>query len=123
MIKERQRTNPRRLVLGTAALLLLTGCYWTDTTGTHHLVVGIGFGIITTTNRPGVEVFDSRILGGQFGPDRVGVGLMRHHSLLLDPALASNVVVSVKASPFGLTVKNFDPYSEARTYTTTTTQK
>ena len=91
--------------------LILSGCSWTDTGGTHRLIVGVGFGVITTTNRPGVEVRDSRVLGGEIGPEGVGVGWMQHHQVTIDPALASNVVVSVKANPFALTVKNFDPYS------------
>lgn len=86
------------------------GCSWTDKGGTHHLVVGIGFGVITTTNCPGVDVYDSRVLGGEFGPNGVGLGWMQHHRVTIDPALASNVVVSIKSSHLGITVKNFDPY-------------
>ena len=57
-----------------ALSMALSGCSWTDDGGTHHLIVGVGFGIITTTNRPGVEVHDSRILGGEFAPNSLGVG-------------------------------------------------
>lgn len=91
--------------------LIFSGCAWTDTSGTHHLIVGIGFGVITTTNRPGVEVRDIRFMGGEIGPDGAGLGWMQHHQVAIDPALASNVVVSIKSNPFALTVKNFDPYS------------
>jgi hypothetical protein len=102
----------RTILTGFCLLCLLaTGCSWTDKSGTHHLIVGIGFGIITTTNRAGVEVFDSHVLGAEAGPNGFGVGLLRHHRVAIDPALASNVVVSVNANPFSLTVKNFDPYS------------
>jgi hypothetical protein len=94
-----------------AAGLIVSGCSWTDAGGTHHLIVGIGFGVITTTNRPGVEVLDSRVLGGEIGTDDAGVGFMRHYRVAIDPILASNVVITIKANPFGLTVKNFDPYS------------
>jgi len=97
------------MVFGLCAAALC-GCHWTDESGTHHMIVGVGFAIITTTNRPGVEVQDSRFLGGEIGSDGVGVGWMQHHQVAIDPALASNVVVSVKANPFSLTVKNFDPY-------------
>ena len=45
------------------------GCSWTDKNGTHHLIVGIGFGVVTTTNRAGVDVYDARVLGGEIGPD------------------------------------------------------
>lgn len=105
------RLNILTVVCLCASSLLLYGCSWTDSSGTHHLIVGVGFGVITTTNRAGVEVRDSRVLGAEVDPDGGGIGWMRHHRVAIDPALASNVVVSVKASPFGLTVKNFDPYS------------
>ena len=85
------------------------GCSWTDKGGTHQLIVGFGFGVITTTNRTGVEVRDSRILGGEFGPDAVGLGWLEHHRTTIDPAIASNVVISVKASGMNVTIKNFDP--------------
>jgi hypothetical protein len=99
------------LALCLAPLLGLAGCSWTDTGGTHHLIVGVGFGIITTTNCPGVDVCDTHILGGEFGPHFVGIGWLRHHQVDIDPPNASNVVVSVKAGHMGITVKNFDPYS------------
>ena len=91
--------------------LIATGCSWTDKSGTHHLIVGVGFGVITTTNGAGVEVLDSRVIGAELGPNGAGLGLMQHHRVAINPALASNVVISVKSSPFALTVKNFDPYS------------
>jgi hypothetical protein len=88
----------------------LAGCSWTDKGGTHRLIIGLGFGLITTTNRPGVDVYDARILGGEFGPDGVGLGWMHHHRVEINPAIASNVVISVKAGHWGISVKNFDPY-------------
>ena len=98
-------------MVGVSAMAWFSsGCAWTDAGGTHHLIVGIGFGVITTTNRTGVDVLDSRVLGAEIGPDGIGVGWMRHHRVAIDPALASNVVVSVKVNSFGLTVTNFDPY-------------
>lgn len=103
--------KPKYLHLVAAiAAIAVAGCSWNDSHGTHHLIIGVGFGMITTTNRPGVEVRDSHILGGEFGPDGVGLGWMQHHRTVIDPALASNVVVSVKASHLGITVKNFAPY-------------
>lgn len=100
----------KAILLTFSALTLYAGCSWTDKGGTHHLIVGVGFGVITTTNRAGVEVRDSRILGGEFGPDTVGLGWMEHHRTAIDPMLASNVVISVKASGMNVTIKNFDPY-------------
>ncbi len=95
--------------LALALLLGLSGCSWTDRRGTHHLIVGIGFGIITTTNTAGVEVSDSSVLGLLAGQEGAGAGWMRHHRVVIDPALASNAVISVKSSPGRLTIKNFDP--------------
>lgn len=92
------------------AYSVLCGCSWTDSSGTHHLIVGVGFGIITTTNKPGLEVQDSHVLGAEGGLEGAGIGWIQHHRIIIDPALASNVVVSVNANPFGLMVKNFDPY-------------
>jgi hypothetical protein len=99
-------------VLGIGALALVaSGCSWTDKIGTHHLIVGIGFAVVTSTNRTGVEIRDDQALGLMVGPDSGGVGWMRHHRVVIDPERASNTVVSVKATPFSLTIKNFDPYS------------
>jgi len=94
-----------------AILAGTAGCSWTDKSGTHHLIVGLGFGIITTTNCTGVEVRDSQVLGAAVEADGAGIGWMRHHRVAINPTLASNVVISIKANPCSLTVKNFDPYS------------
>ncbi len=91
------------------SVLAQTGCSWTDARGTHHLIVGLGLGVVTTTNRPGVDVYDARVLGAMAGPDGVGVGWMQQHRVAIDPVLASNVVVSIKATPGSVTVKSFDP--------------
>ena len=106
--------------LPLASLLLLAGvggCSWTDKHGTHHLIVGVGFAVVTTTNCAGVEVIDSRSLGLTAGPQGAGVGFIQHHRVAIDPVLTSNVVVSIKANPFDLTVKTFDPYSTQVTNT------
>jgi hypothetical protein len=95
----------RLLVLGLGAL---AGCSWTDKNGTHHLIVGLGFGVVTTTNMPGVDVWDSRVLGALAGPNGASVGWMQQHRLAIDPLRASNVVISIKATPCSLTVRNFD---------------
>ena len=102
--------NKKHLLLAVlpALLLVSAGC-WTDKHGTRHrLIVGIGFGVITTTNQPGVEVSDSRVLGLQLGPDMVGAGYLSRHRVVIDPEIASNVVVSVKANPFDFTVTHYD---------------
>jgi hypothetical protein len=88
--------------------LLGGGCSWTDRHGTHHLIVGFGLGVVTTTNRPGVDVYDGRVLGALAGPQGAGVGWMQQHRVQIDPLLASNVVVSIRANPGSLTVTHFD---------------
>ena len=93
------------LCLGT-----VTGCSWTDKHGTHHLIVGVGFGLITTTNRPGVDVYESAVLGAAAGPDGAGIGWMRHHRVQIDPEMASNVVISIKSTPGKLTITNYAPF-------------
>lgn len=99
------------LLLLVFSVLAQTGCSWTDAHGTHHLIVGLGFGVVTTTNRPGVDVYDARVLGALAGPDGAGVGWMQQHRVAIDPVLASNVVVSIHATPGSVTVKSFDPYT------------
>lgn len=86
------------------------GCSWKDSRGTHYLVLGVGFGVITHTNTAGVEVIDSRLLGAHASPYASGVGWMQHHRVMIDPALASNVVISIGATPWSMTVSNFDPH-------------
>lgn len=88
----------------------LLGCSWTDKYGTHHLIVGVGFGLITTTNRLGVDVYESAVLGAAAGPDGAGIGWMQHHSVQIDPALVSNVVISIKSNPTSLTITNYTPF-------------
>lgn len=102
----------------TGLVLVAAGCSWTDKGGTHHLIVGIGFGVITTTNAPGVSVYESHVLGGELGPDFAGLGWMQHHQVQIDPALASNVVVSIKSTGLDASIKNFDPYQTNRIATT-----
>lgn len=97
-------------------ITLLTSCAWTDKNGTHQLIVGVGFGIVTTKNDPGVDIMDSRILGVEIGSFGGGLGWLQHHRVVIDPDLASNVIVSINGNPLGLTVKNFNPYSTALNY-------
>ena len=62
-------------------------CSWTDKGYTYHLIVDIGFGVITTISA-GVEVCESRILGGEFDHG-VSLGWMEHHRTAIDPATDS----------------------------------
>jgi hypothetical protein len=87
-------------------LLLLPAC-WTNESGTHHLIVGVGFGVITTTNYQGVSVLNSTIAGGEIGPYGFGVGLMNHHEVQIDPEIASNLVISVQSYPNRIIITNY----------------
>jgi hypothetical protein len=99
-----------RIVLSMLTVSLVTaGCSWTDKGGTHHLIVGIGFGVITTTNAPGVSVYESHVIGGELGPNFASLGWMQHHRVELDPSLTNNVVISINSHRYGLTVTNFNP--------------
>ena len=112
-IKLKQLRKPKAIVgTVTAAICICCGggCSWTDQSGTHHLIVGLGFGIVTTTNRPGVDVYDSAVLGAAIGPDGGGIGWMRHHRVQIDPDTASNVVISIKSTPGNLTITNYAPF-------------
>lgn len=87
-------------------IALLCGCSWTDRHGTHHLILGLGFGIVTSTNDVGVEVRDMRVLGAVVGPEGFGAGYVQRHRVVINPALSSNVILSVRATPCSLTVSN-----------------
>lgn len=97
-----------RKTLLLLSICMLAGCSWTDTYGTHHLIVGLGFGVVTTTNRPCVDVYNAHVVGALVGPSGAGIGWMLQHHTAIDPLKASNVVISIKATPCSLCVKNFD---------------
>ena len=104
----------RPVVLSTLLAAFAGGCTWTDKGGTHYLVLGLGIGVMTSTNAPGVQVSESRILGAEISPHLSGVGLLQSHRVEIDPSLTNNVVVSVNSHNGFLTVSNFNPYE---TYT------
>ena|ERR1017187_1243822 len=78
--------------------------------GTNHYVV-IGLGIVSVKEQQGVSVTDGSALGLMAGPQGMYAGWSQNHSVQIDPIAASNVVISISATPFSLTVTNFDPYS------------
>lgn len=111
---------PLWCLLAALITAVATGCSWSDGHGTHHLIVGIGFGLISTTNRPGVDVTDVHALGLTAGRAVVGAGWVHQRAVVIDPKLASNVVISIASTPGNLTVKNFAVESAiARTNQTT----
>lgn len=92
-------------LIGCAGSGRLGGLGWTDETGVHHTVI-IGFGMVSHTNGP-VTALDVRGLGLVL--DRgISAGLVQRHEVMIDPAIASNVVVSIQATPLTMTVKNYD---------------
>ncbi|HEY3864271.1 MAG TPA: hypothetical protein VGO59_20560 [Verrucomicrobiae bacterium] len=103
----RERRLPAFLSLILLCAAAGGGCSWTNQSGTHYLIAGIGFGVITTTNRPGIDVSNTRIAGMTVGPSGADVGLLNRHRVEIDPALASNVVLSVKLRTGNLTIKNY----------------
>lgn len=101
-------------VLWLALALVLCGCArpgrwggigWTDRHGVHHALI-LGFGAVSFTNGP-VSAQDVRAVGlvldGGFS-----AGWVQKHRVEINPNQASNAVVAIKATPFGMTVKNFD---------------
>ena len=62
---------------------------------------------MNTKAQCGVSVQDCRALGLVFGQS-VNAGLVQQHEVEINPEAAGNVLVSVKATPFSLTVKNFE---------------
>ena len=92
---------------------MLAGCTWTDRRGVQHtLIIGVGHVSRVATN--GMTALDVRALGFVCDPG-VHLGLVQTHQVEIDPNVASNAVISIKASPFSLTVKNFNPYEPNHT--------
>jgi hypothetical protein len=73
----------------------------------HALIIGFGHVSRVATN--GVTALDVRALGIACDPG-FHVGLVQKHRVEIDPNVASNAVISIKATPFSLTIKNFNPY-------------
>lgn len=65
---------------------------------------------MTSTNAPGVQVSESRVLGAEFSPHFSGVGLLQTHRVEIDPSVTNNVVVAINSRNGVLTVTNFNPH-------------
>jgi len=102
---------PKQLVFGLLLLGGVVGCSWSDKYGTHHLVIGIGFGEFTSnTNNPAVQVSESRIAGAELGPGFSGLGLIQHHRVEIAPDLTNNIVIKINSHHGVLSVTNFNPH-------------
>ena len=75
---------------------------------THRIIIGIG--VVSTGQQPGVSVQDCRALGLVCGQGGLQAGLSQQHDVAIDPKIAEDVVISIRATPFSLTVTNFNPY-------------
>ena len=98
------------LLLGMIMTSMI-GCTWQGPNGTNHLIFGVGFVLITTTNKAGLDARQTTGIGALAGSEGVGLGFMSYHRVMIDPEAASNVVVSIKTHPGSMTVKNFDSFS------------
>jgi hypothetical protein len=79
----------------------------------HHLVIGIG--MVSTKEQQGVSVEDARILGLMIGKGGFNAGIGQQHTVEIDPNTASNTVISIRATPFSLTVTNFSIHDTNQT--------
>jgi hypothetical protein len=96
-----------KLLFSLAVLAGVAGCVWHDKGGTHHLILGLGYTIVTTTNRPGVEVCETSGVGLTAAQGFTGLGWQRQHRVTIDPQVASNLVLSVQSKPGQLLIKNY----------------
>ncbi len=116
-----------RLELAVCGLLALAGCAgpgkglclgWTDRDGVGHALV-LGFGVVSCKEQPGLSAVDAKIIGFVLDGGLSG-GIVQRHLVEIDPEAAGNAVVSIRSTPFGMTIKNFEieetePASDAGT--------
>ncbi len=98
----------RRLVV--LVLLTSSGCAWTSANGTRHALI-VGFGLVNTKEMDGVTVQDSRGVGFLAEPGSISAGWVQRHTVIIDPKVAPDVILSVGASPLSLKVESFNPYA------------
>ena len=96
------------IFLALLGCLTTQGCSWTTKDGTIHTLV-IGAGYLRTRTEPGVSVANATLLGLAAGPEISGAGFLYHHQVSIDPAVATNLMLSVKATPFRLQLTNISP--------------
>ena len=97
----------RNLALGWFLLNML-GCAWKDSSGVRHTII-LGFGYVSRSTTTGITASDVGAVGIHC-EQGLSLGLIRKRSVEISPTSAPNAIVSIEASPFSLTVKNFDPY-------------
>jgi hypothetical protein len=87
-------------------LFLLQGCSWVDSNGINHTLI-IGFGYVSQASATGISAADMTVAGIAFDHG-ISLGLMKKMRVEINPNTASNAIVSIKAAPFSLAVKNFN---------------
>ena len=100
------------LLIAVLIASLLIGCSGVpihSQSGTTHYVI-LGLGVVSLREQKGVSVTDGGALGLIAGRSGLTAGIGQQHDVRIDPTMASNVVISISATPFSLTVTNFDPY-------------
>ena len=95
--------------MAIALACFATGCAWTDRNGTRHVAI-IGFGIVSVTNQQGAAVQDVRGVGIVVD-EGVTLGFVQRHRVMIDPNYATNLVLAIRATPFELTVTNYNTFS------------
>ncbi len=58
-----------------------------------------------------MSVQDSRGLGLLVEPGSLNAGWVQRHTVVIDPKIAPDVILSVDARPLSLTVESFNPYA------------
>lgn len=86
----------------------LSGCAWTDDSGIRHTLI-VGLGYVSQASSSGINVSDVGALGVAYDQG-LGIGLVRNRRVGIDPNIATNAIISIKATPFSLNVKNINPY-------------
>ncbi len=105
-------TRPFMRLLFLFALLalgLVSGCTWTSSNGSRHTII-LGIGYVSHAEAKGISASDLSTLGITC-ENGISAGYARNHRVEIDPNTAPNAIVSVKARPFSLEVKNANPFS------------
>lgn len=78
---------------------------WTATNGVQHAMI-LGFGWVSLTNGP-ASALDVKAAGLVL--DRgISAGFVQRHEISIDPERASNIVVSIRSTPFSMSVRHWD---------------
>lgn len=79
---------------------------------THYLIIGLG--VVSVREQTGVSVVSVAAGGLTASQGAIRIGVGRQHEVQIAPEQAGNTVISVGATPLGLTVTNFDTHVGGR---------